>query len=89
MVSCCFNLFLRLLDSINIFFAFSYVQHKIQTHSDVIKKALVADKGTVLVAGNSKNMPKAVLEAIKEAVGDDDYIEHMFKTKRYQEETWN
>lgn len=67
----------------------SYVQHKIKSHSDVIKKALVADKGTVLVAGNSKNMPKAVREAITEAVGDEEYIAYMVKMKRYQEETWN
>lgn len=49
----------------------------------------MADKGTVLVAGNSKNMPKAVKEAITEAVGDEEYIEYMIKMKRYQEETWN
>lgn len=67
----------------------SYVQHKIKDNAGVIKKALVADKGTVLVAGNSKNMPKAVKDAITEAVGDDEYIQHMIKTGRYQEETWN
>lgn len=65
------------------------MQHKIQKHADVIKKALVAEKGTVLVAGNSKNMPKAVKEAITDAVGDEEYIQHMIKTSRYQEETWN
>lgn len=49
----------------------------------------MADKGTVLVAGNSKDMPRAVKEAITAAVGDDEYVAHMVKTKRYQEETWN
>lgn len=69
--------------------SFSYVQHKIKSNAEAIKKALLADKGTVLVAGNSKNMPKAVKEAITEAVGDEEYIEYMIKMKRYQEETWN
>lgn len=67
----------------------SYVQHKIRENAMLIKKALVVEKGIVLVAGNAKNMPKAVKEAIIEVVGDEDYVEHMIKTKRYQEETWS
>lgn len=55
----------------------------------MIKKALIVEKGIVLVAGNSKNMPQAVKEAFVEAIGDEDYIQHMIKTQRYQEETWS
>lgn len=68
---------------------FSYVQHMIKSNAEAIKKALLVDNGTVLVAGSSKNMPKAVKEAITEAVGDEEYLEYMVKMKRYQEETWN
>lgn len=41
-----------------------------------------------LVAGNSKDMPKAVNEALSEALNDEDYVEAMVKCGRYQEETW-
>lgn len=66
-----------------------YVQHRICTHAETIKKALLADKGTVLVAGSSKDMPKAVRQAITEAIGDEEYVQHMVKVGRYQEETWS
>lgn len=43
-----------------------------------------------MVAGNSKNMPNAVKEALQTALGvEQDYIDEMIKTGRYQEETWN
>lgn len=40
------------------------------------------------MAGNAKNMPKAVNEALSEALNDKDYVEAMVKCGRYQEETW-
>lgn len=43
-----------------------------------------------MVAGNSKNMPSSVKEALQIALGvEDTYIEEMIKSGRYQEETWN
>lgn len=41
------------------------------------------------MAGNSKNMPTAVKEALGEALGDSNYVEEMIKMGRYQQETWS
>lgn len=85
----CTHTVLRSKVQLIIRFYFSYVQHQIKSHAEIIKKALLVDKGTVLVAGSSKDMPKAVKEAITEAIGDDEYVQHMLRTGRYQEETWS
>lgn len=43
-----------------------------------------------MVAGNSKNMPISVKEALQAALGvEQSYIDEMIRTGRYQEETWN
>lgn len=44
--------------------------------------------GFFLLAGNSKNMPTAVKEALGQALNDPDYVQTMIKSGRYQEETW-
>lgn len=42
-----------------------------------------------MVAGNSKNMPNSVKEALQTALDvEEAYIDEMIKSGRYQEETW-
>lgn len=73
----------------NFPFYFSYVQHRIEEHASIVRELLLERNGIFLVAGNSKNMPIAVKEAVVNALnGDSDRVEQMIKTGRYQEETW-
>lgn len=71
------------------FLFYRYVQHVIKEQSSILKELLVTQQGWFLVAGNSKNMPKAVREAVNEALGDDKCVENMIKCGKYQEETWS
>lgn len=64
-----------------------YVQHVIGQQKALLRALLVEQKGVFLLAGNSKNMPQAVREAVQEAVGQP-HLDEMIKTGRYQEETW-
>lgn len=61
----------------------------IKEQSSILKELLVTQQGWFLLAGNSKNMPKSVREAVCEALDDDKYVENMIKCGRYQEETWS
>lgn len=69
-------------------FLCSYVQHRIVEYKEQMKKHLIDNNGIFLLAGSSKNMPKAVREAVDEALDDGDYVQTMIKNRRYQEETW-
>lgn len=69
-------------------FYFSYVQHRISEQSEWLREILVNQNGLFLLAGNSKNMPKSVKEALGEALNDPDYVQTMIDSGRYQEETW-
>lgn len=61
----------------------------IKRETDLLRRLLVDQNGFFLLAGNSKNMPQAVRDAVKEAIGrDDTYMDEMIKSGRYQEETW-
>lgn len=44
--------------------------------------------GWFYVAGNSKNMPQSVKEALAKAIDNEEYVEKMIKNGQYQEETW-
>jgi sulfite reductase alpha subunit-like flavoprotein len=65
-----------------------YVQHLIRREKSLLKQAILQRGGFFFVSGSSKNMPTAVKEALEEAIEDKDYVEHMIKSGRYQEETW-
>lgn len=71
-----------------LIFFHSYVQHRITEQSEHLKKQIIDNNGIFLLAGNSKNMPKAVREALGEALNDAKYVDDMIKRLRYQEETW-
>lgn len=53
-----------------------------------MREQIMERNGMVFVAGNSKNMPKAVQESLSETLDDNIYVETMKKSGRYQEETW-
>lgn len=73
----------------SIFFIIrSYVQHRIVEQSAHLRTQIVDGNGIFLLAGNSKNMPKAVRDALGEALDNPQYVEDMIKRLRYQEETW-
>lgn len=71
---------------INLYF--SYVQHLIAEQGDLLRDQLVNNNGIFLLAGSSKNMPNAVKEALSEALKDNNYLQEMISSGRYQEETW-
>lgn len=72
-----------------VFWTFcSYVQHRIKEEGELLREQLVEKNGLFLVAGNSKNMPTDVKEALSYALKDNDYVQMMIKSGRYQEETW-
>lgn len=64
------------------------MQHRISEQGILLRDQLIDKNGIFLVAGNSKNMPKSVNEALCEALQDSDYVRAMIKLGRYQEETW-
>lgn len=66
----------------------SYVQHRISEQGDLLRNQIIKQNGLFLVAGNSKNMPIAVKEALSDVLKDDEYVKEMIKSGRYQEETW-
>lgn len=67
---------------------YSYVQHRISEQGDLLRNQIIDKNGVFLVAGNSKNMPIAVKEALSGVLKDDEYVKEMIKCGRYQEETW-
>lgn len=69
-------------------FYFSYVQHRILEQSEWLREKLIHQNGLFLLAGNSKNMPTAVKEALSTALNDSDYVESLISLGRFQEETW-
>lgn len=81
----CNNLLVLFL---NYLFIFSYVQHRILEQAEWLREQIINKNGLILLAGNSKNMPKAVKEAFSMALNEPDYLEAMIASGRYQEETW-
>ncbi|CAD7002325.1 NADPH-dependent diflavin oxidoreductase 1 isoform X2 [Ceratitis capitata] len=67
-----------------------YVQHLIKEQKERLSELIMDKMAVILVAGSSNNMPKAVREAFIEVInGNEEYLEHMIKSRRYQEETWS
>lgn len=67
---------------------FSYVQHRILEQAEWLREQIINKNGIFLLAGNSKNMPKAVKEALSVALNEPGYLQAMISSGRYQEETW-
>lgn len=63
------------------------MQHRISEQDQLLRDQLINRNGLFLVAGNSKNMPTAVKEALSNVLNES-YVETMIKCGRYQEETW-
>lgn len=70
-------------------FHFRYVQHRITEQGEWLCEQIIKKSGLFLVAGNAKNMPTAVKEALSEALNSTEYVETMINSGRYQEETWS
>lgn len=68
---------------------FSYVQHRIEEQGDLLCEKLIKQNGWFYVAGNSKNMPTAVKEALTHALKDSKFVDELITAGRYQEETWS
>jgi len=75
----------------------SYVQHVIKANKDLVWK-LLSSGAFIFLAGNSKNMPQSVREALCEVakvcgnLSDDaaeEFISEMEQTGKYQTETWS
>lgn len=66
----------------------SYVQHRISEQNDLLRNQIINQNGLFLLAGNSKNMPMAVKDALSNALNDENYVQKMIESGRYQEETW-
>jgi len=73
-----------------------YVQDKIKQSGDQLWQLLEDGKSQIFVAGRAKDMPDAVLEAIKEVVKEngaredaDEFMKELEKAGRIQFETWD
>ena len=77
----------------------TYVQHVIETQSELLYEIIFKQKGYFYIAGNSKQMPDAVTDALKDALEKhgnfsdkehvSNYITKMELEKRFQTETWS
>ena len=77
----------------------TYVQHVMKENSELLYKLICEEKGYFYIAGNSKLMPDAVTDALKEALRTNgnfndmeainEYITKMELQKRFQTETWS
>ncbi len=79
-----------------------YVQHVIQKHKNIFGPLILEEDAFVYIAGNSKQMPDqvkdALTEAVKHAADDNDeedeqglkaFVNDMISQKRLQMETWS
>ncbi|VDM18316.1 unnamed protein product [Hydatigera taeniaeformis] len=75
----------------------TYVQHRIRENSDLVWSVLGEAQGSVFIAGNAKNMPTAVREAIIEAAQRsgglsqyeaESFVSNLESSGRYQAEVW-
>ena len=78
------------------FFFLRYVQHVIEEQIRLISELIVDRGGWVFIAGNAKQMPDLVMDAIRSALitrMEEDqagqYIKRMQNTSRLQLETWS
>lgn len=75
-----------------------YVQHKIKEFGKIVWEALDKRKACFYIAGNAKQMPDSVRDALKSVImtegqldsnSADVYLKTLDQTKRYQAETWS
>lgn len=75
-----------------------YVQHCIKNDGELVSDVILNNQGSFFIAGNAKQMPDQVTDALKEALVKfghlakeevDEYVEKMINDKRYQTETWS
>ncbi|XP_077986666.1 NADPH-dependent diflavin oxidoreductase 1-like [Glandiceps talaboti] len=75
-----------------------YVQHRIEENHDLVWQLIDKRNAWFYIAGNSKQMPTAVTDALKSAIKDggnltdqevEDYMKKLERSKRYQAETWS
>lgn len=76
----------------------SYVQHRMDEQRSLLRSLLIDQEACVFVAGNAKQMPDQVTQALRVALMNDDgwtaakaeaYITEMVKQSRLQLETWS
>ena len=81
-----------------------YVQHRMEEQRLLLRRLLIHKRASVFVAGNAKQMPDQVTQALRMALMNDDgastndswtldkandYITEMIKQSRLQLETWS
>ncbi|VDK24399.1 unnamed protein product [Taenia asiatica] len=75
----------------------TYVQHRIRENPELVWSVLGEAQGSVFIAGNAKNMPAAVREAIIEAAKTggglseyeaESFVSNLESSGRYQAEVW-
>jgi len=73
-----------------------YVQHRLEQNADLLAELVVEQGASFYVAGNSKNMPTAVREALVAALtvrlGEgkgEEFVASMESSGKYQTETWS
>ncbi|XP_071394337.1 NADPH-dependent diflavin oxidoreductase 1 [Centroberyx affinis] len=75
-----------------------YVQHRVKEQAKLLWDLIASKNGCFYIAGNAKEMPASVCEALKEAFQQegglsveeaDQMLDAMEKTGRFQSETWS
>merc|ERR1719209_61479 len=73
-----------------------YVQHRMEQHAPLLAELVVDQHASFYVAGNSKNMPTAVRQALVSAIDGrlgegkgEEVVANMEASGRYQTETWS
>ena len=73
-----------------------YVQHRLEQNANLLAELVVDQGASFYVAGNSKNMPTAVREALVAALtvrlGEgkgEEFVASMESSGKYQTETWS
>ncbi|XP_071802445.1 NADPH-dependent diflavin oxidoreductase 1-like [Asterias amurensis] len=90
---------------LKVFTAFSrdqedkiYVQHLMEENSALLWELINSQKACFFIAGNAKQMPKDVTEALKKIIRTrgnlnetetEDYLKDMERSRRFQVETWS
>ncbi|XP_063172464.1 NADPH-dependent diflavin oxidoreductase 1 isoform X2 [Candoia aspera] len=90
---------------LTVFVAFSrdqeekiYVQHRIRENKELVWELVKHRKAQIYLAGNAKQMPEAVAEALKfvfqsegglSAPEAEEYLARLAQTHRFQAETWS
>ena len=73
-----------------------YVQHRMEQKANLLTELVVDQGASFFVAGNSKNMPTAVREALVAAINirlgegkGEEFVANMESSGKYQTETWS